>query len=340
MEGWTLEELAAALGGQLNGPPEKRVLRPVPAGEPDPEGITFSTGPAYDEKIRGSGVGVALVSPGTELDCPTLEVPHPRLSFGWVLQASVRALPLSSGIHPSAVVSLDADIDPTAQIGPFAVIERGARIGPRARVYPFAYVGEDCVLGEGVVLYPHVVLYQAVRLGAGVIVHAGTVLGADGFGYFWDGRQQQKIPQVGGVIVGERSEIGANACIDRATCGATRIASGVKIDNLVQIGHNGQIGAHTVIAGQTGRSGSVTLGEQVVVGGQCAFKDHVSVVDGAILAGRTGVFSDIETAEAYYGLPAIPVKAALRQLALIKRLPEIEKRLRALEQSLESQKKT
>ncbi len=335
MEGWTLEELAAQIGGTLNGPPSQRVVRPVPAGSSDPQGITFSTGPKYDVLVNGSGVGVVLVGSASEAQgVPTILVSEPRAAFGYVLAACRREIPLDSGIHPTALVHESAAVNETANIGAYAVIERGAVIGHGAKVHPFCYVGENCNLGENVILYPHCVLYQDIEIGAGSIIHAGTVLGNDGFGYVWTGKLHQKIPQVGGVRIGAGVEIGSNTCIDRATCGDTEIDDGCKIDNLVQVGHNVKIGEHSVIAGQTGVAGSVVIGKRVIVGGQVAFNDHVTVGDDISLAGRSGVFKDVFEPGEYYGLPATPVKKAMRRLAAERKLPELVERIRALEEQV------
>jgi UDP-3-O-[3-hydroxymyristoyl] glucosamine N-acyltransferase len=211
------------------------------------------------------------------------------------------------------------------------VVEQGAEIGTGSRIYSFAYVGENCRLGEGCTLYPHSVLYQDVTLGARSIIHSGAVLGADGFGYAWDGSRRVKIPQVGAVVLGDEVEIGANTTIDRATAGATVVGTGTKLDNLVQVGHNCRIGEHTVVAGLSGISGSTKIGSRNTLAGQVATADHVTVCDDVTLAGRTGVTNDIKEPGAYFGFPARPLGEAMRSLVLVSRLQDLFARVRKLE---------
>ncbi len=332
---WTLGDLAAELGGELVGDPHMPISRPAPADDDDPDGICFAGARKYVEKAEASAVGAVLISPDL-LPCakPHILVADPRRAFGHLLALWRRPLPLSPGVHAAAIVDPGASIDPTARIGAYAVIERDARVGPEAQVFPFAYIGENCQIEDRAIIYPHAVLYQDVRVGKGSIIHSGAILGADGFGFEWDGAEQVKVPQVGGVRIGDDVEIGPNTCIDRATSGTTTLGDGVKLDNLVQIGHNVDVGAHTVIAAQTGVSGSTSIGERVTMGGACATSDHIRIADGARLGGRTGVLSDIEASGDYWGMPARPLLEAMRASVLVYRLPEIMNRLRDLERRL------
>jgi UDP-3-O-[3-hydroxymyristoyl] glucosamine N-acyltransferase len=196
------------------------------------------------------------------------------------------------------------------------------------------YVVVGAVIGEETVLYPHVVIRDGVRLGRRVIVHAGAVIGADGFGYAFDGARHRKIPQVGGVRIEDDVEIGANTTIDRATLGETVVRQGTKIDNLVQVGHNVDIGEHTVIAGQVGISGSCRIGRGVVMGGQVGLADHVTVGDGAMLGAQSGVAADIAAGEKVLGAPARPLTESKRIFLATGHLPEMVRRLRTLERRL------
>ncbi|MBV6459085.1 MAG: UDP-3-O-acylglucosamine N-acyltransferase [Fimbriimonadaceae bacterium] len=331
VSGWTLAQLAQLLGGTVVGDETVRISRPVPAGFDDPDGITFAESDKYLDLIRASRVGAAIVKADVSLDIPRIVHHSPRTAFGMLLALARRDPPVTGGIHPNAVVCTGATVDPSASIGAFAYVEAGATIGARSRVYPFAFIGEDCVLGEDVTVYPHAVLVQSVKVGDGTIIHPGAILGADGFGFHWDGHRRQKVPQVGGLRLGDDVEIGANTCIDRATCGDSVIEQGVKIDNLVQIGHNGHVKEHTVIAGHSGISGSVTIGRRTVVGGQVAIADHVEIADDVMLAGRSGVMSNLDRSGEYFGTPPVPVREGLRALALQRRLPELFERLKELE---------
>lgn len=333
--GWTLAEIAAALGGTVDGPADYRIIRAVPAESDDPEGLAFAEG-KYVEKALASGVGAVIVPLNTPVsEKPLIRHPQPRAAFGGFLAMVSRPLPIEEGVHSQAWVSPSAEIDPTARIGAFSVVEAGAKVGAYARIYPFAYVGEGCTVGERAVIYPHAVLVQDVSVGARSIIHPGAVLGADGFGFIWDGRRQVKIPQVGGVVLGDGVEIGANSGVDRATMGQTIVEEGVKIDNLVQVGHNTRIGKHTVIASQTGISGSTTIGERCVFAGQAGTSDHITVVDDVTVGGKAGVSKNILEPGQYLGFPARPVIEEMRSQSLLRKLPDLMKRIASLEKRIE-----
>lgn len=337
--GWQLGKLAEELGGELDGPPEALIRRPVPLGSNDPEGITFAEAEKYYEAVRNSTVGAVLLPHGApDLGRPAIRVASPRQAFGQILARAEQPLAHEPGIHPTAVVSPLACVDPSAVVGPYAVVA-DAEIGPGCVIHAHCFVGDRCVIGAGSILYPRVTLVMNVTLGRECIIHSGAVLGADGFGYAWDGSQHRKIPQVGGVRLGDRVEIGANTTIDRATCGETTLGDGVKVDNLVMIAHNCQIGPHCVFASQVGIAGSSTIGPGAVFGGQVAVSDHVQVAGGVQLAGRTGVMSSVDEPGAYFGIPATPIKLALRQVAVYQKLPELAKRVAALEAELDQIKK-
>jgi UDP-3-O-[3-hydroxymyristoyl] glucosamine N-acyltransferase len=326
MTGWTLAELASPLGAEVGAGPEFRVVRPVPVDSGDPAGLAFCENRKY--LAQWDRAGAVIVPPGVAVDRPHLIAARPREAFETFLALCRRPLPLRPGVHPTAVVDPLADVDATASIGPYAVIERGARIGAQARVFPFCYVGENCAVGPESVLYPHVVLYQDVTVGARCIVHAHVTLGADGFGFRWDGHTQRKVEHVGGVVIGDDVEIGAGSAVDRATSGVTSLGDDVKLDNMVQIGHNAQIGDHTVICGQSAVAGSSEVGERVTLGGQTGVADHVTVADGVSFAARTLTTKDISEPGAYYGVPARPLAEGLRIAA---RLPHFHSRIEKLE---------
>lgn len=336
--GWTLGELADLLGGAVHGPRDLKISRPVPAGSSDVEGITFAESPEYVAKVLNTPVGAVILPNGSpECGVPAIHVDRPREAFGRLLALFSRPLPLELGIHSTAVVSPDADIDPSARVGAYAVVERFAKIGPESRVFPFAYIGESCALGTQVTVHPHAVLYRDVRLGDRTVVHAGAILGADGFGFVWDSpnrNRRVRVPQVGGVIVGSDVEVGALTAIDCATAGDTVVRDGVKIDNLVQIGHNCDIGEHTVIAGQVAVGGSSTIGKRIDIGGKAAISDHVTVGDDVIVAGMTGVANNLPGPGVYWGIPARPLALVKRIYAAMARLPEMNKRLKELERRL------
>lgn len=330
---WTLGELAEQLGGELRGSADLPIERPVSADSDDPLGIAFAESSEYLSKAANVGaviVGRGVEDPGRNL----IKVDNPRLAFGMLLALSVKPLPIEVGVHPSAVIHESAKIDPSAAIGPYVVVEQGASIGPRAQIYAFCYVGEGCSIGAGTSLMPHVVLYQDVVVGERCLLHSGVVLGADGFGFIWDGSKRFKVPQVGTVRIGNDVEIGANTTVDRATAGVTSIGDGVKLDNQIQIGHNSSIGDHTVIAGHSGISGSTKIGKRVVMGGGVGTNDHISITDDVVLGGRSGVDRDITEPGQYFGTPARPAAEGVRAMLLVPKLPELMSRIRALEKKV------
>lgn len=338
-QGWTLGEIAAMLKGELNGPADLRIDRPAPADSSDRHGIAFCESEKYLAAAERADVGALLISRDSSTSKPHIKVDSPRMAFGMLLALSSRRLPIDPGIHPTALVSDDAEVHPSASIGPYVVIERGAKVEAGARIYPFSYVGEGCLVGENVTLYPRVTLYQDVLIGARSIIHSGAVLGSDGFGFIWDGKRRVKVPQVGRVVIGEDVEIGASTAIDRATAGDTLVGRGTKIDNLVQVAHNVRIGEDGVIAGQTGISGSSVVGDRVMMGGQSALSDHASLTDDVIFAGRTATSQDITEPGAYFGVPARPAKDALRAFMLQPKLPDMYSRLKKLEKRIEELEK-
>jgi UDP-3-O-[3-hydroxymyristoyl] glucosamine N-acyltransferase len=334
--GWTLSEIAEIVGGELFGPGDLVIRRPVPAGYNDPEGIAFAETPAYLSAVEKSSVGAVIV-PLEEKGCtkPHIRCRNPREAFGRILALHWRDLPIEPGIHPTAIVHPEASVHPSASVGAYVLIARGCAIGEDVKIHPFCYVGEGCRLERGARLYPHVVLYQNVHVGERAVIHSGAVLGADGFGYFWDGQKQRKIPQVGSVVLEEDVEIGALTAVDRATAGETIIHLGTKIDNLVQIAHNVEIGAHTVIAAQTGISGSSAIGSRVTLGGQVGVSDHVTITDDVKVGGQAGITKNLSQPGEYWGTPASEFKEYARLIALMRKLPDLYERVKRLERELE-----
>jgi UDP-3-O-[3-hydroxymyristoyl] glucosamine N-acyltransferase len=240
-------------------------------------------------------------------------------------------------VHPSAVVAPDAVLGEGVSIGPCAVIESGVRIGAGTVIGAHVVVAFGASIGAGCRLYPLVSIREYCRLGDRVIIHNGTVVGSDGFGYYPDKeRRWQKIPQVGVVVIGNDVEIGANVAIDRARFGETRIGDGVKLDNLVQVGHNVIIGAHTAVAGNAAFAGTSIIGRHVMIGGQAGIGGHLEVGDGAVVGAQSGVLKDVAPGQFVSGMPAQPHGKAMRQLALVARLPEMREQLAALEARLKA----
>jgi len=329
---FSLGRLAEALGATLEGDAERLVRGVAPLESAGPDEISFVTGARYQRLAAESAAGALVVGRDLQgLDRPLLRVESPQAALIILLGLFHPRPALDPGAHPSASIAPDARVDSTASIEAGAVVAAGAVVGPRSRVGALAYVGPGAVLGADVVLHPRVVVQDGVRIGDRVVVHPGAVLGADGFGYAFDGEAHRKIPQVGGLIVEDDVEIGANATVDRATLGATLIRRGTKIDNLVQVGHNCDIGEHVILVAQVGISGSCTIGSRAVLAGQVGVADHVTIGAGAILTAQTGVPSDVPAGEVWSGWPARPASESRRIWAAEALLPELLKRVRALE---------
>jgi UDP-3-O-[3-hydroxymyristoyl] glucosamine N-acyltransferase len=344
--GWRLADLAERVGGRVEGDPEREVEAVKTLDAAGPRDLSFLNHPRYREQALASRAGALLVGAalaeglrggGDEGDNP----PRPLLVVTDTAFALSRLLSLlhasaapEPGVHPTAVLEEGCAVDPTAWIGPYVVVGAGSRIGAGAALHAHVVVGRQCAVGDGAVLHPHAVLYPETEIGPGTIVHAGAVLGADGFGYATHGGVHHKVPQVGRVVVGQDVEIGALSSIDRATLGETRIGDGTKIDNLVQVGHNVQVGRHCILCGQAGIAGSTRLGDYVVLAGQAGVAGHIQLGDGAQVAAKSAALTSVEPGMKVAGIPAVELRRWRRQAALISRLEEMSRRLRALEKKL------
>lgn len=284
---------------------------------------------AQANRSRASAIMAAATSARSAK--PLVRVENPRLAFSQVLGLFSAAAPAPVGVHALALVADDARIGADASIGPFAVIGAGATIGDRATIGAGCFVGEGCAVGEETLLHPNVTLLGACRLGSRVIVHSGAVVGADGFGYVRVGDRSEKVPHVGTVVVGDDVEIGANTTIDRAKTGVTSIGERTKIDNLVHIAHNVQIGADCIVVAQVGVAGSAVIGRGAVLAGQAGIRDHVTIGDGAMVLAQAGIIGDVPARAVYSGYPALPHRERMRVEAASVHLPEYARRIRELE---------
>jgi len=307
-------ELAARVGGEHLGE-AVTVSVAAPLASAGPEAL------AYAEKAVSGAAGVVLCKERFAAGGRTcVVVKDPKLAFitlltGWF--AEVRP----PGVHPTAAV--EGTLGEGVHIGPHAVVGAGAHIGAGAAVLAGAVVGERCQVGPGTVIHPRAVLYPDTVVGSGCIIHSGAVIGADGFSYHPTAKGPTKVPQVGRVRLGDGVEIGANTCVDRAFLTETVVGDGSAMDNLVQVGHNSRLGRFNLLAAQVGISGSVTLGDGVIVGGQAGFADHVKVGDRAIIGSRAGVHNDLEGRAVYLFAPAMPIRKARRVIATLGDLPEM-----------------
>jgi UDP-3-O-[3-hydroxymyristoyl] glucosamine N-acyltransferase len=262
---------------------------------------------------------------------------NPRLAFARVMEFFQPAAPPEKGVHPTAIIDPTAIIGENVTIREFCYVGRHARIAEGSVIYPHVTVGDGAQIGEHCVVFASVVIGHHVCIGARVRIHSGTVLGGDGFGYVIDEKgNHYKVPQVGTVIIEEDVEIGANVCIDRATMGATRIGAGSKIDNLVQIAHNVQIGRNCILCGQAGLSGSVEVGDGAILAGQAGSRDHVKIGKGAIVGAKSGVMDDVPDGEFVAGTPALPGRQRMKLEAAFRKMPETSRSVRDLEKQVKA----
>jgi UDP-3-O-[3-hydroxymyristoyl] glucosamine N-acyltransferase len=332
-----LKDIAALLEGEVRGN-GGAVITGVAGAEQAGEGqITFLAGKKrLSQRLAAVKASCVLVEEFVEdASVNQLRVDDPQYAFALLLGQFYPRTHGPLGVSELAYVARDVHLGEDVSVRPFAYLSPGARLGHRTVVYSGVYVGREVEVGEDCVLYPNVVLMPGTRLGDRCIIHAGSVVGADGFGYLQREGRNVKVPQVGGVDIGDDVEIGACTTIDRATTGNTVIGEGTKIDNLVQVAHNVTIGPHSVIVAQVGIAGSSKLGDHVMLGGQAGMADHVEIASGVMLGGRTGVMQNIDKPGVYSGLPAMPHRDWLRTLSMFAKLPEMHRRIAELEEKLD-----
>lgn len=335
----TLEEIARLCGATLEGDGSRSVVGPAPLADARADEVSFLGNPRYQAELASTEAGAVLVPrdlrAGARAGLALLRCDDPSRAFSRVI-AAFRPPPdrPAPGVHPTAVLHPRARVAAGASIGPLVVVGEEAEIGAGALLHAGVHVGARAVVGAESVLHPHVVLYHDVRLGERCIVHAGTVLGSDGFGFEPTPTGWEKIPQCGTVEVGDDVEIGANVTVDRGRFRATRIASGVKIDNLVHIAHNVDVGESALLLAQVGIAGSSRIGRRAILAGQVGVIGHVTVGDGARVSAQSGVAKDLEAGGDYFGSPARPQREGLRQVAALGRLDAMRKQVERLEQRL------
>jgi len=330
----TVREIAQKIGAELEGDSSLQisgVAGPESAGANDL--IYVDSARQLDRAVR-SAARCVVVAPEIRLPGKTLlRAANPKLAFVRAAAWLVPERPIAQGVHPTAIVSPRASLQTGVAVGPYAVIEDDVEIGAGTQIGAFCFVGRGVRLGESCRLHPRVTLYAGVRLGSRVAVHAGAVIGSEGFGYVFGEGKHWKFPQLGAVEIGDDVEVGANTAIDRGALEATRIHAGVKMDNLVQVAHNVSIGEHSIVAAQTGISGSSVVGSRAVLGGQVGVADHCHIEDGAMVGAQAGIPTGktIRAGQTVWGTPARPLSKFKEQYAWFARLPELAERLRKLE---------
>lgn len=331
----TLTEIARVAGGTLVGRGDL-VLRGIRAlAEAGPEDLSFVAGPKFASAARQSRAGALIVNDvGLAAGKPAVLHSNPQVAIALVLESLVPAEKPAPGISPHADVSPSATLGRDVSLAAGVFVGDGARIGDGVVLGRHVYIGPGAEIGEGTVVDTGAVIEHHCRLGAKCRIYSGAVIGADGFGYVWDGERHRKIPQVGIVVLEDEVEVGANACIDRAALAETRIGRGTRIDNLVQIGHNVTVGEHSLVCAQAGVAGSARIGRGVTLAGQAGIADRMVIGDRAIVSAQAGVMRDVEPRQVVSGMPAEPHRDFLRREAAADRLPEALARLRVIEEKL------
>ncbi len=330
-----LGELAERLSCRLEGDASLEISGLQSLEAAGAHDLSIVTQERYLPRVAASAAAAVILGEGwPAVDRPALRTSNPLLAFARALALFHPPAPALPGIHPTAVVAQGATVAPTAGIGPLCVVGPGASIGAGSMLEAQVFVGAGVRVGADCRIWANVTLREGTQIGDRVIVHSGTVIGADGFGYAHEGARHVKIPQIGRVVIEDDVEIGANAAIDRATLGETRIGRGAKIDNLVQVAHNVVIGPGAILVAQVGIAGSSQVGAGAVLAGQAGVVDHVRIGDGAMVAAQAGVTKDIPDKGMVGGSPAVPHMEFKRQVAALARLPLLRQALQRLEERL------
>jgi UDP-3-O-[3-hydroxymyristoyl] glucosamine N-acyltransferase len=340
---FTAEMIAGLLGGTIVGD-KNAAVHTVSSIEGGKKGaLTYLSNPKYEQYIYSTEASIVLVAndfePKQEVSATLIKLPDVGAAVLKLLEMYNAMKPQKRGISKMCSISDKATVAEDCYVGDFAVIEAGAVVEAGAKIYPQVYVGDGVKIGAGTTLYPGVKIYEGCRVGANCIIHAGAVIGADGFGFLPkpDGTFD-KIPQLGNVIIEDNVEIGANTCIDRATMGSTIIKSGVKLDNLIQIAHNCNIGSHTAMAAQVAVAGTTKVGEWCIFGGQAGVSGHSTIGDRTTIGPQCGTIGNTKGGERLLGSPAIDAREYIRLTAYMRKLPAMEKKIKELTKELEALK--
>lgn len=330
----TAREIANLIGATVVGDAEAPISACAAPESASASELIFVDSQKHADAALKSSAKCVIAPEGVQLDPKTvLRVKDAKLAFAKAAAILHPQTPIAEGIHPSAIISERAKLAANVGVGPYSIIEAGAEIGENTQIGAHCFIGINVRLGPSCRLHPRVTLYAGTRVGARALIHSGAVIGADGFGLVDDNGKYVKFPQLGRVIIGDDVEIGANTTIDRGALGATSLGDDVKLDNLVHIAHNVQIGSHTAISAQTGIAGSTIIGKNCIIGGQVGMGDHCRLEDGAILGSKCGVLPGkiIKGGVPVWGIPAKPLEKYKEVHFWYDRLPELAERLHKLE---------
>jgi UDP-3-O-[3-hydroxymyristoyl] glucosamine N-acyltransferase len=342
---FTASTIAGFLNGEIEGNPEIKVNTIAKIEEGHEGALSFLANPKYEHYIYQTKSSIVLVNksfvPSASIGATLIRVENSYEAFASLLRLVDQARPRKKGIHPSAIIESSAKIGSDVFIGPYAYIGENCIVGDGCSIYPHVYIGDSTILGINCTINPGVKIYHDCQIGEGCIIHAGSVIGSDGFGFApQSDNEYMKIPQLGNVVLEDHVEIGANVTIDRATMGSTIIRKGVKLDNLIQIGHNVEVGENSVMAAQAGISGSTKIGRNCMFGGQVGLAGHLKIADGTKIGAQGGILGDVkEENTVIIGSPAIELKQFMRSSVIFKKLPEMKIKIDLLEKEIESLKK-
>ncbi|MDR0573368.1 MAG: UDP-3-O-(3-hydroxymyristoyl)glucosamine N-acyltransferase [Tannerella sp.] len=340
---FTAQQIADFLKGNVVGDPAAKVNNFSKIEEGTPGTITFLSNRKYERFIYKTKASIVLVNedfiPAASIESTLIKVSNAYTSLAKLLDLVEQSKTKKSGIDSSAFISITASVSKNCYIGSFAYIGENSEIRNGCMIYPHVYIGDNVKIGDNTILYPHSVIYDGCSIGKNCIIHAGAVVGSDGFGFAPENGEYKKIAQLGNVIVEDDVEIGANTTIDRAVIGSTTIHKGVKLDNLIQIAHNVEIGKNTAMAAQVGIAGSTKVGANCVFGGQVGLGGHINIGDNTQVGAQSGIISNVKEGSRIMGTLAIPVKKFMRSSILIAELPDIYKTIIRLEKEIEELKK-
>jgi UDP-3-O-[3-hydroxymyristoyl] glucosamine N-acyltransferase len=331
----TVAELAKQLAGEITGDANAMLTGFAQIDKARAGDLTFAENAEYFAAAEASAATAIICDEKAISDKKILvRVANPRVAFATALVIFFPEPKFAPGIHPSAVIAKSAQVDPTAHIGPHCTIGERVKIGANVVLQSGNFIGDDSALGDGTNLFPNVTIYSRTQIGKRVRIHSGTVIGSDGFGYVFDTSFHRKVPQVGNVVIGDDVEIGSNCSVDRGALGATVIGRGTKIDNLVQVAHNVEIGEHCILCAQVGIAGSAKIGSYSVLAGQVGIAGHLKIGNKVTVGSKSGVMHNIPDGEMWLGIPAQPDKQAKRMMIAMQRLPDLLKKIAAWEKKL------
>lgn len=341
---FSAQQIADFLKGKVFGNPDVKVNNISKIEEGKPGTLTFLSNPKYTPYIYTTEASIVLVNndfePEAEVKATLIKVENSYNALASLLNLVEQSKPQKKGIDSLAFVSSSAKLGDFAYVGAFAFIGENVTVGDGAKIYPHAFIGDNVKIGDNVTIYSGARIYQECIIGNNCVIHSGAVVGADGFGFAPDENgNYHKIPQIGNVIIEDDVEIGANTCIDRATMGSTLVKKGAKIDNLIMIAHNVEVGKNTVLAAQVGIAGSTKIGENCMFGGQVGISGHIHIANGTKLGAQAGVNSSIkEPNQTLQGAPAMPYMQFMKSSAIIRKLPELQKTVSELQKEIEELK--